>query len=182
MIILRKLQLKDVPLMLEWMHDEEAKHIFQNNFAEIDDVAAKKFVENSFREDQQHFAIVDDQDDEYLGTISLKNIDLKNKNAEYAISTRKKARGTGANQKATESLLKYGFDKLQLHKIYLNGKDLTEYAINEYNADNLWALEKNERAISFYKKCGFIYEGKFKDHLFIDDRYQDLEWYAICKK
>ena len=67
MIILRKLQLKDVPLMLEWMHDEEAKHIFQNNFAEIDDVAAKKFVENSFREDQQHFAIVDDQDDEYLG-------------------------------------------------------------------------------------------------------------------
>ena len=58
MITLRKLQLKDVPLMLEWMHDEEAKHIFQNNFAEIDDVAAKKFVENSFREDQQHFAIV----------------------------------------------------------------------------------------------------------------------------
>ena len=42
-----------------------------------------------------------DQDDEYLGTISLKNIDLKNKNAEYAISTRKKARGTGANQQAT---------------------------------------------------------------------------------
>ena len=74
MITLRKLQLKDVPLMLEWMHDEEAKHIFQNNFAEIDDVAAKKFVENSFREDQQHFAIVDDQDDEYLGTISLKNM------------------------------------------------------------------------------------------------------------
>mgnify|MGYP007102607594 FL=1 len=48
MITLRKLQLKDVPLMLEWMHDEEAKHIFQNNFAEIDDVAAKKFVENYF--------------------------------------------------------------------------------------------------------------------------------------
>ena len=113
---------------------EEAKHIFQNNFAEIDDVAAKKFVENSFREDQQHFAIVDDQDDEYLGTISLKNIDLKNKNAEYAISTRKKARGTGANQKATESLLKYGFDKLQLHRIYLN------------------VLSSNKRAISFYKK------------------------------
>ena len=129
-----------------------------------DDVAAKKFVEDSFREDQQHFAIVDDQDDEYLGTISLKNIDLKNKNAEYAISTRKKARGTGANQKATESLLKYGFDKLQLHRIYLN------------------VLSSNKRAISFYIKCGFIYEGKFKDHLFIDDRYQDLEWYAICKK
>ena len=46
MITLRKLQLKDVPLMLEWMHDEEAKHIFQNNFAEIDDVAAKNALES----------------------------------------------------------------------------------------------------------------------------------------
>lgn len=108
MITLRKLQLKDVPLMLEWMHDEEAKHIFQNNFAEID-VCSKKVVENSFREDQQHFAIVDDQDDEYLGTISLKNIDLKNKNAEYAISTRKKARGTGANQKSNGIIIKIWF-------------------------------------------------------------------------
>lgn len=163
MIILRKLQLKDIPFMLEWMHADEAKHIFQNNFASVDEIAAKKFVENSFKEDQQHFAIVDDQDDEYLGTISLKNIDLKNKNAEYAISTRKKARGTGANQKATILLLDYGFSKLGLKKIYLN------------------VLSSNKRAISFYKKCGFIYEGKFKNHLFIDEKYQDLEWYAIFK-
>ena len=35
------------------------------------------------------------------------------------------------------------------------GKELIEYAIKEYNANNLWALEKNERAISFYKKHGF---------------------------
>lgn len=42
------------------------------------------------------------------------------------------------------------------------GKDLIEYAINEYNADNLWALEKNERAISFYKKHGFNLSGKKK--------------------
>ena len=42
------------------------------------------------------------------------------------------------------------------------GKDLIEYAINEYNADNLWALEKNERAISFYKKHWFNLSGKKK--------------------
>ena len=35
------------------------------------------------------------------------------------------------------------------------GKELIEYAIKEHNANNLWALEKNERAISFYKKHGF---------------------------
>jgi len=42
------------------------------------------------------------------------------------------------------------------------GKELIEYAIYEYNANNLWALEKNERAISFYKKHGFNLTGEKK--------------------
>lgn len=42
------------------------------------------------------------------------------------------------------------------------GKELIEYAINEYDANNLWALEKNERAISFYKKHGFNLSGEKK--------------------
>lgn len=42
------------------------------------------------------------------------------------------------------------------------GKELIEYAINEYDANNLWALEKNERAISFYIKHGFNLTGEKK--------------------
>ena len=42
------------------------------------------------------------------------------------------------------------------------GKELIEYAINEYGANNLWALEKNERAISFYIKHGFNLNGEKK--------------------
>lgn len=42
------------------------------------------------------------------------------------------------------------------------GKELIEYAINELHADNLWALEKNTRAISFYKKHGFQLTGEKK--------------------
>lgn len=42
------------------------------------------------------------------------------------------------------------------------GKELIEYAINEYHANNLWALEKNKRAISFYKKHGFNLTGERK--------------------
>lgn len=45
------------------------------------------------------------------------------------------------------------------------GKALIEYAVNEYNANTLWALEKNQRAISFYKKHGFNLTGvkKFEE-------------------
>ena len=42
------------------------------------------------------------------------------------------------------------------------GKKLIKYAINELLADNLWALEKNTRAISFYKRHGFHLTGEKK--------------------
>ena len=42
------------------------------------------------------------------------------------------------------------------------GKELMEYVINDYDANNLWALEKNEKAISFYIKLGFKLTGEKK--------------------
>lgn len=42
------------------------------------------------------------------------------------------------------------------------GKALIEYVIAEHNADNLWALEKNDRAISFYQRHGFCLNGEKK--------------------
>lgn len=35
------------------------------------------------------------------------------------------------------------------------GEKLLNYAVKEYNADYLWALEKNVRAIRFYERHGF---------------------------
>ena len=35
------------------------------------------------------------------------------------------------------------------------GSELLEYAVKEHNADHLWALEKNEKAIRFYNRHGF---------------------------
>ena len=35
------------------------------------------------------------------------------------------------------------------------GEKLLEYAVKEHNADFLWALEKNVRAIRFYERNGF---------------------------
>lgn len=42
------------------------------------------------------------------------------------------------------------------------GKELIKYAINELLADNLWALEKNTRAIYFYERHGFYLTGEKK--------------------
>ena len=42
------------------------------------------------------------------------------------------------------------------------GSQLLEYAIREHNADHLWALEKNEKAIRFYERHGFTVTGERK--------------------
>ena len=42
------------------------------------------------------------------------------------------------------------------------GSQLLEYAIKEHNADHLWALEKNAKAIRFYKRHGFSVTGEKK--------------------
>ncbi len=40
------------------------------------------------------------------------------------------------------------------------GHELMEFAIKEFGADHLWALEKNVRAIAFYNRHGFYATGK----------------------
>lgn len=160
--MLRRLNQKDAPLMLEWMHDNTINCCFQYPFADMTLEKVKTFIENSFNDENRHFAIVD-LNDEYLGTISLKNISQKNKNAEYAIVTRKKAQGTGEALQATKELINYAFKELGLHKIYLN------------------VLEDNIRARKFYEKCGFKQEGVAKDAVIIAGNYKSLVWYGIME-
>lgn len=42
------------------------------------------------------------------------------------------------------------------------GGKLLRFAVSEKGADNLWALEKNKRAIAFYKRNGFCLSGERK--------------------
>lgn len=146
--------------MLEWMHDSEINCNFQADFASSTIESVVSFINNSFSDENQNFAFVDEQD-EYLGTISLKHISRKNSNAEYAIVTRKRAQGTGAAMRATQELLQYAFEELKLHKVYLN------------------VLEENIRAQRLYEKCGFVCEGRAVDLVKIKGEYRTLKWYGI---
>lgn len=148
--------------MLEWLWDDAINRNFWFPFCEMTIEKVQAFIEHSFDEEDQYFAITNEQD-EYLETISLKNISQKNHNAEYAIVIRKIAQGTGAAMGATEELQRCAFEELGLHKIYLN------------------VLEQNKRARRFYEKCGFELEGISKESVRIRGQHENLVWYGNLK-
>lgn len=158
--MLRRLEYRDAPFMLEWMHDEETAKAFRYPFKNSDIDSAIAFIDKSITDINMHFAVVNKQD-EYIGTVSLKNISNINNSAEYAIVLRMEYRGTGVAQNATSEIIKYAFEKLGLHKIYLN------------------VLDKNERAKHFYQKCGFVYEGTSVDAIMLNGKYESLAWYGM---
>lgn len=166
MIALRELQEKDAPLMLEWMHDSDIQSCFKKNMlsATLEDARAfclganiPSVIKNG---DNLHFAIVDESD-EYLGTISLKDISIDNGSAEYAIATRAKIHGQGIATEATNLLLEKAFKEYNLHRVYLN------------------VLAGNAAAIRLYERCGFTLEGEFREHLRMGGKYMNWKWYGI---
>lgn len=86
--------------MLEWMHDPDVQKGFRKNTLAATLMDTERFCRDAIvksmpeQGDSLHFAIVNEMD-EYLGTVSLKDIDLENNSAEYAIATRKVVWGKG---------------------------------------------------------------------------------------
>lgn len=132
---LRKLQTKDAPLMLEWMHDDFVVHDLRTDFASKTIEDCMSFIVASQDDTKNlHLAIVDDND-EYMGTVSLKHI--YNASAEFGITIRKCAMGNGFSHYGMMEIIRLGNEKKGLKKIY-------------------WCVAPNNlRAVRFYDKNNY---------------------------
>ena len=156
-IHLRSLESKDAPGMLEWMTDPKITRFFRFDASRVTEESCLAFIAGaSQQENCRHWAIADEHDT-YLGTISLKEITASD--AEYAISTRSCAHGTGAAMEATRQVLSIAFEELGLSRVYLN------------------VLADNGRANAFYIKAGFRFSHAEKDAVAIRGEMKDLNWY-----
>lgn len=162
-MLLREPMEKDAQGMLSWMHAPATRGIFANDFSSFTLEKVLNFIRHANEdESNKNFVCVDD-DDNYLGTVSLKNIDYSAKNGEYAVSFCPAAQGTGAAKFATDEILRYAFETLELERVYLN------------------VIPDNVRANKFYQKMGFVFEGEFRRHILINGELKNLRWYSILK-
>ena len=161
---LRNLEEKDAPFMLEWMHDKSVVEKLRGRFIEktIDDCLA--FIKTSKNKGNDiHLAICSDED-EYMGTVSLKCIDRSNQSAEFAITVRSSSMGRGYAWFGMEEIIKKAFDEYGLESVY-------------------WCVSRtNVRAVRFYDKHNFHEVVDVPENVLM--RYQgmyDLKWYSVLK-
>jgi len=91
-----------------------------------------------------------------IGLCGLKNIQPRHHHAELWIYLGEAAeRGRGLGRRAVRLLARFGFEQLNLHRIYL------------------YVIAANEAAQRTYLACGFHVEGRDREHIYLDGRYHD---------
>ena len=155
------LEKKDASKMLEWMHDENVVRYLQGRFGDKQIADCEKFIESSWDDPiNLHMAIVNDIDI-YMGTVSLKHISTKNKEAEFAIALRTCAMGKGYAQYAMKQILQRGIDEFKLDRIY-------------------WCVSpQNKRAVRFYDKNNYQRMSAIDQQItgYTDEQIKEYIWY-----
>lgn len=86
-------------------------------------------------------------ENKWIGYVGLNPIDWRHKHAEFGIFIVPEAQSGGYGGRALRFLLRYGFGKLGLHKIY---SDVIDYP--------------KENRFKFYRRLGFKKEGVLREH------------------
>jgi len=99
-----------------------------------------------------------------VGSCQLHSIHPVNRSAELQIRIgADDARGRGIGQEALQQLLRYGFDELDLHRIYLH------------------VFVTNSRAIHLYEGAGFRHEGVLREAALIEGEWVDVLLMALLR-
>lgn len=113
-----------------------------------------KFMDGLKEDKKNLYWLVEHKKKGCLGVVSLNRVDFNNKNAYLGIYNNPELSGVGSL--IMKYLQKLTFDIARLHTLKAE------------------VIETNERAIDFYKKSGFSEEGRLKELVFKDGRWQDV--------
>ena len=161
-IYLRPIGPEDTGRIVEWRNKERVRRNFL-------------YQEPFTREGHEHwlrtrvasgevvqFIVCEKATDRPLGSVYFRDIDPKNKKAEYGIFLGEDdAVGKGIGSEAARLAVAYARDVLRLHKLLLR------------------VFSDNTGAIKSYKKAGFVQEALLKDEYRQDSAYRDILLMAV---
>lgn len=155
-IYLSIMNIEDAEKFVEWFCDFRTTDGIGKSSSIVTIESEKEWLENSLKNNDFVFSIIDLKKDELIGNCSIMNINQKDRCAEVGIFIGdEEYRSKGYGTEALKLLLDYGFNYLNLNNIELH------------------VMSFNERAINCYKKVGFKEYGRRRESYFLNGKYYD---------
>jgi RimJ/RimL family protein N-acetyltransferase len=145
-VVLRPLEREHLARCVKWFNDPDVTYFLGREQPLTMAEEERWFAEYRSKVDEEIYAI--EVDGNHIGNVGLHAIDRANRKASLGIVIGEKeywSKGLGTD--AMQTVLRYAFEGLRLHKV------------------NLDVIDYNERAIRVYERCGFVKEGVRRDEL-----------------
>jgi RimJ/RimL family protein N-acetyltransferase len=101
--------------------------------------------------------------EESVGWVNLKHIKEESRKAEFGIRILPEHQGKGLGSEASELIIEYGFETLNLHRIYAR------------------TFNFNSASKALMEKIGFRREGTKRKAVFKDGEYRDVALYSVLE-
>ncbi len=163
---LREIERKDLVEINRWRNNIDLINCLGAPFRYINSDVDEKWYESYLanRRNTIRCAIINSED-RIIGLISLVAIDDISRSAELHIMIGKDSdQNSGAGTFAVRTLLQHAFMNLNLNRVELS------------------VLATNKRAIGFYQKIGFVYEGTKRNARFKNGQFVDLLIFSMLKE
>ncbi len=154
----------DIGSFVKWSNDPELRRLTAET-APMSDAEAKAFIDKVRNDaDRRWFTIVDKKTGNPIGECGLLRIFRPWKTADLTMIIGEKDHwGKGYASEAMELLLDLAFKDLGLHRLAVG------------------VLENNARAIRFYRRFGFIEEGRQRSGYLADGEYSDFVMMSLLE-
>jgi len=165
-VYLREVRVSDVnDAYYGWINDGEVNRYLESRFFPQSKEQLVQFVER-YRNDENHtfFAIILKDEHRHIGNVKLGPINWIHRLSDIGIIIGEKdCWGKHYASEALHLIVKYAFNKLNLHKITAG------------------CVSSNVSAIKAFQRSGFEVEGIRKQHAFVDGRYENVTLLGIIK-
>lgn len=159
LVRLRAMEPEDIEEALKWVNDREVTLWLTSLRYPVSRKAEQQWIDdtpaNSFANGVR--LAIETKNGKHIGGINLHRTNPEDRKAGLGIMIGEKdywSNGYGTD--AVRTLLKLAFDEMNLHRVWLH------------------VFADNERAVACYVKCGFREEGRLRQEVFQDGRYNDL--------
>jgi RimJ/RimL family protein N-acetyltransferase len=157
-VYVRGLEQADLPTMVRWINDSEVNRLlFMGDRPATVERLTEQWEQELRSSRDIAFAVCTSEDDTFIGTAGLYTINWIMHTAEFRIFLGEKSfwnRGIGTE--VTKLMVVYGFEKLNLNRIWLG-----------VNAEN-------KSGVRAYEKAGFVREGVLRQEQYRNFRYYDV--------